>query len=73
MGACNRAARMSLTAPTLRRARAEDTYHNTENTVSGCNQGIARATILRGEELGRDGVEDAVHDVVDEGVATVPA
>ena len=73
MGAYNRAARMSLTASTFRSSRAEDTYHDTEDTVGGCDQGIACAPILRREELRRDGVKDAVHDVVDEGVATVPA
>ena len=51
----------------------DTTHHDTEDAVRGGDDRVARPARLGGEELGRDGVEDAVHDVARERVAAVPA
>ena len=50
-----------------------NTHHDTEDAVRGGDDRVARPARLGGEELGRDGVEDAVHDVAREREAAVPA
>ena len=49
------------------------TDHDTEDAVGGRDDSVARATVLRGEELWRDGVKDAVHDVARECERAIPA
>ena len=49
------------------------TDHDTEDAVGGCDDSVARTPILRGEELRRDGVKDAVHDVARECERAIPA
>ena len=49
------------------------THHDTEDAVGGRDDSVARTPVLRGEELRRDGVEDAVHDVARERECAIPA
>lgn len=49
------------------------TYEEVEESVTELDYSVARAAVLGGEQLGRDGEEDAPHDVVREAVAAVPA
>ena len=50
-----------------------DGSHDSENSVCDSDDGVTGTTVLGGEELGGEGVEDAVHDVVCETVVAVPA
>ena len=48
------------------------THHDTEDAVGGRDDSVTRTPILRGEELRRDGVKDAVHDVARERERAIP-
>ena len=48
------------------------THHDAEDAVGGRDDSVARTPILRGEELRRDGVKDAVHDVARERERAIP-
>ena len=50
-----------------------DTHHDAKDAIRGRDQRVARPSVLRRENLGRKRIERAVHDVVRERVAAVPA
>ena len=49
------------------------TNHDPKDPISSRHQRVSRPPILCREQLGSDGVEDAVHDVACEAVGAVPA
>ena len=48
------------------------TDHDTEDAVGGRDDSVDRTPVFCGEELRRDGVKDAVHDVARERERAIP-
>lgn len=51
----------------------QSAYHDTKNTVSSGDDSVTSSTILRGEQLRRESVQDTIHDVAGESVSAIPA
>jgi len=53
--------------------QCDDWCHYSEDAVPSCSQSVSRPTIFGGEQLGRNGVEDAIHHVAHKTIPAVPS
>lgn len=72
MGACTHAAALVSYVQWIT-SYQYNAHHDSEDAIRSGDERIARSPVFGGEDLGRDGVQHAVHDVVRERVAAIPA